>query len=88
MSSTTPRTSFDSTTTSASTIKPLIAGTNAKKSSSVAAKVKSAFGKLKPSKSSPPAEGGASEEDKKEKTPKSVKEGSFGGEASHLRMQM
>lgn len=87
MSSTSPRASFDSNTTTESTMKnPLATGTDAKKSSSsVTAKVKSAFGKLK---SQPPAKDGASGGDKKSEVPKSVKEGSFGGEASHLRMQM
>lgn len=47
-------------------------------------KVKSAFAKLR---SSPPREGETPKEEK-EGVPKSVKEGSFGGEASHLRMQM
>lgn len=86
MSSTSPRASFESNTTTESSMKnPHSAGTDTKKSSSsVTAKVKSAFGKLK---SQPPAEGGASG-DKKPEVPKSVKEGSFGGEASHLRMQM
>lgn len=86
MSSTSPRASFDSNTTSASTIKHNItAGTDTKKSSSsMTTKVKSAFAKLR---SSPPREGETPKEEK-EGVPKSVKEGSFGGEASHLRMQM
>lgn len=87
MSSTSPRASFDSTTTTGSTTKhPLVAGASTKKpSSSVTAKVKSAFGKLK---SQMPAEGEASGGGKAPEVPKSVKEGSFGGESSHLRMQM
>lgn len=87
MSSMSPRTSFESNTTTESIMKnPLAAGTGTKEStSSVTAKVKSAFGKLK---SQSPAESGASGGDEKSEVPKSVKEGSFGGEASHLRMQM
>lgn len=86
MSSTSPRASFDSTTTTGSTKKhSIVEGASTKKSSSVTAKVRSAFGKLKPQTST---EGEASEGGKAPEVPKSVKEGSFGGESSHLRMQM
>lgn len=65
---------------------PLIEGASTKQSSSsITAKVKSAFGKLKPQ---PHTKDEASGEDKVLEVPKSVKEGSFGGESSHLRMQM
>lgn len=90
MSGTSPRTSFDSTATTSAVQRPLIPGAGSKKpSSSAVSKIKSAFKKLKPH-SEDPAEGsedGEKQEKKKSSVPKSVKEGSFGGEASHMRMQ-
>lgn len=88
MSSTSPRASFDSATTS-TTQRPLIAGTDPKKSSA-SEKIKSMFKKLKSHSEEPAegAEGAAKKEKSASQVPRSVKEGSFGGEASHMRMQM
>lgn len=89
MSSTSPRASFDSATTTSTTQRPLIAGAGLKKSSA-SEKIKSVFKKLKSHSEEPVegAEGAAKKEKSTSQVPRSVKEGSFGGEASHMRMQM
>lgn len=79
-----PRASFDSTTTTSTVQRPLLE--HAQGSGDVKAKIKAVF----KAKSTEEQEQDKQEDGKKKKVavPGSVKQGSFGGESSHMRMHM
>ncbi|KAH8149567.1 uncharacterized protein LAJ45_06196 [Morchella importuna] len=80
------RTSFDSTTTTSTAQRPLLE--RAQGSGDVKAKIKAVFKKAKSTEEQGQEQGRQEDGKKKVAVPGSVKQGSFGGESSHMRMHM
>ncbi|KAH0608099.1 uncharacterized protein H6S33_002151 [Morchella sextelata] len=81
-----PRTSFDSTTTASTAQRPLLE--HAQQGGDVKAKIKAVFKKAKSTEEQHEQDKQEDGKKKKAAVPGSVKQGSFGGESSHMRMHM